>query len=121
MPPVITLGGLLIATPRLAFAIAVLVGAALTRWLARHRGADERRRLERMGELLIVTMLLTARAGFAAQNWSAYRHAQWTVLYLWQSGYNVWTGGAGALLFVVVVAMAWPRRNTRQPLKLLTN
>ncbi|MDA3876463.1 MAG: TlpA disulfide reductase family protein [Halothiobacillus sp.] len=118
MPSVISFGGLLISTPRLAFVIAVLAGMVVTPWLARRCGAD-RSGVERLGELFILTILLAARAGFAVRNWAAYRHAPWTTLYLWQPGYNIWAGIAGALFFIAIGAISWPRVNMRQPTRLL--
>lgn len=115
MPAAISLAGLLISTERLLFFVAIVIAFALARWLTRHRPED-RSHVEIMGEYLILAMIVTARIGFVALNWGAYRENPWKVLLLWQSGYDVRFGAIGALLFFVVYLL---RSVDRQRLRLL--
>lgn len=101
MPSVISFAGLLISTERLGFALAVITAFALTRWFTRGETAT-RIHLEKLGEGLLLVMLLSARLGFVTLNWAAYRDAPWSVLFLWQSGYDARFGAVGALVFFAV-------------------
>lgn len=101
MPSAISFAGLLISTERLAFALAVIGVFAVTRWLTRGE-PEARTHLERLGELLLLVMLVTARIGFVTLNWAAYRDAPWSTLFVWQSGYDVRFGVVGALVFFAV-------------------
>jgi len=47
----------------------------------------DRNRVKHVAEYTAWSGLLGARLGFVVLNWSAYREAPWTALYVWQPGY----------------------------------
>lgn len=104
MPPVISLGGVLLSTPRLAFIIAIISGWFLSRWVARRHRADSQS-LYRAAELLILALIIGARLGFVAENWSAYQASPWSVLYVWETGYDAQFGLIGAIVFFSIYAL----------------
>lgn len=96
MPPVLEIGGLLIATSKLAFAIFFFVAVWLVGLLARRAGADETL-LVRTAERSIIFGVIAARAAFVLEYFPVYRNDPLSVLYLWQPGYTTWAGiAAGA-------------------------
>ena len=111
MPSVISFAGVLIATERLAFFLAILIAFVLIRLLTPGR-PEERAHIERLGERLLLTVVIAARVGFVALNWKGYSSHPWKALFLWQSGYDVRVGAVAAILFFSVylfVSVNWRR------------
>ena len=77
---------------------AVLVGIVVTSVLAGRSGLDAKW-ASAVAESSALVGLVGARLVFVVFNWSVYKQAPWTALYLWQPGYNPWAGIALGLVF----------------------
>lgn len=111
MPSALEIGGLLIDTTKLAFAVFALSSVWLTGFLARRADADEAL-LTRTAERSLIIGLVVARVAFAFDYPSAYRPNPISIFYLWQPGYELWAGIAGGAIYG-----AWKiaRLDTRNP------
>ncbi len=98
MPPVLEIGGLLIATPTLALVLFLYVSVWLVGFLARRSGADETV-LTRMATRSLIVGVIAARGAFAVEYSSVYRADPISILYFWQPGYELWAGVAGAAIY----------------------
>ena len=99
MPTVIDLGGLLIATDKLAFVLFALLSIWAVGRLGRSFGASDAF-LGRTAERAILAGIVGARIAFVAENPSVYRQAPFSALYFWQPGYVVWAGLAAGAVYV---------------------
>jgi thiol-disulfide isomerase/thioredoxin len=80
------LGPFLIPTRPLLLLLCLVIAI----WSAGHLGIKfglDKARIKRAAENTAWIGILGARLGFVAVNWSAYRSAPWTTLYVWQPGY----------------------------------
>lgn len=85
------LGPFLIPTRPLVLLLCIFVAI----WSASRLGKKfnlDKVRVRRAAEYAAWTGMLGGRLGFVALNWSAYRAAPWTILYVWQPGY-LYLGG----------------------------
>ena len=85
------LGPLLIPTRPLLLLLCLVIAIWSASRLGEKFGLDKAR-LKRAAEYTAWVGIFGARLGFVAVNWSAYRPAPWTILYLWQPGY-LYLGG----------------------------
>ena len=98
------LGPFLIPTRPLIFVLSLFFAFWLSSWLGRKFNLDKSR-VSSAAEYTAWTGLLGARLGFVVLNWSAYRAAPWTALYIWQPGYLYFSGvlfGATCALWHIV-------------------
>ena len=99
MPEVFKLGPLLIPAVRLFLVAGLLLASWWAGRLARRAGLDGGWAGNVAGNAALAG-LVAARLGFVLQNWSAYREAPLTALYLWQPGYLPWAGVLGGALYL---------------------
>ncbi|MBW4035367.1 MAG: TlpA family protein disulfide reductase [Proteobacteria bacterium] len=107
MPIVISLGGLLIQTPRLI----LFVFAAMTIWLTNRlsrRGRVSEGALGGYVERMFLIGVLGARFAYVAENFSAYRQHIVSALFIWQPGYTPWAGFVFGLSYLGWTA--WRRK-----------
>ncbi|MEE3502958.1 TlpA disulfide reductase family protein [Acidiphilium acidophilum] len=116
MPIVISLGGLLIQTPRLV----LFVFAAMTIWLTNRLGKRWRvsdgalsGRVERM----FLIGVLGARVAYVAKHFSAYRPHILNAFFIWQPGYTPWAGFAFGLAYLGW--LMWRRRISLPQLRVI--
>lgn len=86
MPDVFTVGPLLLPTLRVGLLLSLLLAIWAAARAAKRDGLDAPW-VSSVAETSVWLGLLGARLGFVILNWSAYRDAPWTALYLWQPGY----------------------------------
>ena len=86
MPEVLSVGGLLIPTLRVSLLLTLLLAPWLVGRFAT-RYTLEADWPAKVAENAVWLGLLGARLGFVITNWSAYRRAPLTILYVWQGGF----------------------------------
>ena len=85
------LGPFLIPTRPLILLLSLFFAIWFSNWLGGKFLLDKTR-VKHVAEYTAWAGLLGARLGFVALNWSAYRAAPWTALYVWQPGYLYFSG-----------------------------
>jgi thiol-disulfide isomerase/thioredoxin len=80
------LGPFLIPTRPLILILSLIFAIWFSNWLGGKFLLDKNR-VKHIAEYTAWYGLLGARLGFVVLNWSAYRAAPWTALYVWQPGY----------------------------------
>lgn len=86
MPEVLSVGGLLIPTLRVSLLLSLMAAGWLAARFATRLGLDGAWS-SKVAEYSVWLGILGARLGFVAANWTAYRGAPWTILYVWQGGF----------------------------------
>ena len=86
MPEVLSVGGLLIPALRVSLLLALLLAPWLVGRFATQRALEAGWPVK-VAENTVWLGLLGARLGFVVANWSAYRRAPLTILYVWQGGF----------------------------------
>lgn len=86
MPEVLSVGGLLIPTLRASLLLSLLFAPWLVGRFATRRSLEADWTVK-VAENAVWLGLLGARLDFVMANWSAYRRAPWTMLYVWQGGF----------------------------------
>ena len=99
VPDAIAIGPLVVPVLRLGALLALVLGAWVAHRIAR-RWEQDAGQVGRTAEWSLYAFVAGARLGFAAENWSAYADAPWTVVYLWQPGYALWAGVVAAAVLV---------------------
>jgi len=101
------LGPFLIPIHPLILVLSVFFAIWFSNWLGGKYMLDKNR-VKHAAEYTAWTGLLGARLGFVVLNWSAYRAAPWTALYVWQPGYlyssGVLVGAIYALWQVIKIS-----------------
>ena len=101
------LGPFLIPTRPLILILSLFFAIWLSNWLGGKYLLDKNR-VKHVAEYTTWSGLIGARLGFVALNWSAYRAAPWTALYVWQPGYlyssGVLVGAIYALWQVIKIS-----------------
>ncbi|HQT62737.1 TlpA disulfide reductase family protein [Acidiphilium sp.] len=116
MPPVISLGGLLIQTPRLALLVFAVLMIWLINWSTR-RWFGREGTLGAHVERSFIIGVLGARIVYVAQNFHVYRDHLLSAFYVWQTGYAVWGGFVFALGYLGWAT--WRRRLALPELRLI--
>lgn len=101
MPEAIPVGPFLIPTLRASVVLSLLLAIWAAGQIGKHAGLDQRWS-RGVAETSAWLGLLGARLGYVMVNWSAFKAAPWTALYVWQPGYLPATGllvGAGYVLW----------------------
>ena len=99
MPPIISLGGLLIQTPRLALLVFAVLMVWLTNRLGRRWGGGDTA-LGGQVERMFVAGVVGARVVYVGEHFSAYRPHFLNAFYFWQTGYTIWGGFVFAILYL---------------------
>ena len=108
MPEAIPVGPFLIPTLRASVVLSLLLAIWAAGQIGKHAGLDQRWS-RGVAETSAWLGLLGARLGYVMVNWSAFKAAPWTALYVWQPGYLPATGllvGAGYVLWRI-----WQRQS----------
>lgn len=108
-----SLGPLLIPTRPLILILSLFFAIWFSNWLGGKFLLDKTW-VKHVAEYTAWSGLLGARLGFVALNWSAYRAAPWTALYVWQPGYLYFSGvlaGAAYALWQVTIISPELRRS----------
>lgn len=116
MPPVISLGGLLIQTPRLALLVFAVLMVWLTNRVGRRWGGGDGV-LGGQVERMFVAGVIGARITYVGEHFSAYRPHFLNALYFWQTGYTTWGGFVFAIVYLGWET--WRRRLSPQQVRLI--
>ncbi len=109
MPEVLSVGGLLIPTLRASLLLSLLFAPWLVGRFATRRSLEADWTVK-VAENAVWLGLLGARLGFVMANWSAYRRAPWTLLYVWQGGFMPVAG------MLIGAAFVFWRLQRREPM-----
>lgn len=104
MDNIIQFGPFMFAPDRLLTVGLIWLFLGLGTWIDKRTG----HRAARATWIALLAGILVARAVYVAENHAAYMVEPWTVIALWQGGFNWWAGVMGAAL-VIVLLLRWHR------------
>jgi thiol-disulfide isomerase/thioredoxin len=99
MDGVIQLGPLMLATDRLLAIVLLWLFLTIGAWIGARTGS----RAGRATWIAVMVGIVTARLGFVVENRAAFAVEPWSAIALWQGGFNLWVGVAGAAIAIVVL------------------
>lgn len=107
MPPIISLVGLPIQTPRLALFVFGFLMIWLANWIDRRRRGSGSVLSDQVSRMFFVG-IVGSRIAYVTEHFGAYHHHLLNVLYVWQTGYSLQGGFLFALAHLAWVI--WRRR-----------
>lgn len=99
MEGVLQIGPLMIAADRLLAVVLLWAFLSAAALIAARRGGP----VVRVAWIAATLGVLTARAGYVAQNWAAYAVEPGSILAVWQGGFLLWPGVFAAAVTVVLL------------------
>jgi len=98
IPSAFQIGPLMLATDRVLAIVLILAFLAVTGLIAKK--AD--RRADRAGWWALAIGVVAARVGFVASNWDAFAAEPASILAVWQGGFSIAAGLAGAIAAILL-------------------
>ncbi|MFA7441405.1 MAG: TlpA disulfide reductase family protein [Sphingomonadaceae bacterium] len=99
MDDVIQLGPLMFSPDRLLAVGLIWLFLGLGAWIDKRTG----NRVARATWIALLVGILVARAAWVADNYGAFAVEPWTIIALWQGGFNWWAGVLGAALAIILL------------------
>lgn len=103
----ISIGPLVFSNDRF-IAILTIAAFLLVSEIAAWRGRGGGESIRRWSGVALVTWIVAARAGYVLTNWEGFSPAPWTVLAMWQGGFDIRAGLAGLAAILVAAFVRRP-------------
>lgn len=93
------IGPLMFATDRLLAVVLIVVFLSFGTWI----DARTNSRASRTAWIALCIGIMAARLGYVAENYAAFAIEPWTIVALWQGGFNWWVGVIAAAIAIIVL------------------